>query len=95
VGDSSGVDACEILRRRARRHARKGEHRKAALALRELCAREGDAASWTLLGDMWRRARRLDDALAALEQALWLHKRAGADRRAQTVSRLIDQLAVA
>jgi len=79
----------EILRRRARRLARKGHHRKAAVALRELVALEADAATYALLGDMLRRARRGPEAVEALRQSLWLHRRAGAERRARTVARLI------
>ncbi|MCC6877171.1 MAG: hypothetical protein IT378_22895, partial [Sandaracinaceae bacterium] len=74
----------EILGRRARRLARKGEYRKAALALRERAALRGDAAAWVALGDMLRRARRPDEAVAALKQGKYLHERAGAKARAST-----------
>ncbi len=92
VHSAPPLDHRELLRRRAARHARAGDHRKAALALRELCASDGDAATWTLLGDMLRRARRLDDALVAWKQAHWLHTRAGATGRARTVARMILEL---
>ena len=81
-----------ILKRRALRLARKGELRKAALVLRDLVARHESAAAWVLLGSMLRRARRDDEALAALRQGLWLHSRSGADRRVRTVARLIQVL---
>jgi hypothetical protein len=80
------------LARRAQRLARKGEYRKAALALRERVALCGDAPSWVALGDMLRRARRWPEALNALHQGLYLHRRAGALGRARTVARMIVAL---
>lgn len=81
-----------ILKRRARRHARRGNYRKAALALRERAALTGEAAAFVALGDMYRRARRVDAALAALKQGMYLHRRNGARRRARTVARMIVAL---
>ncbi len=78
-----------MLKRRALRLARKGEHRKAALVLRDLVTQHESAAAWVLLGSMLRRARRDSEALAALRQGLWLHRQDGADRRVRTVARLI------
>ncbi|HEY8428897.1 MAG TPA: hypothetical protein VIL20_11005 [Sandaracinaceae bacterium] len=80
------------LKRRAQRLARKGDYRKAALALRELAALTGDAAAWVALGDMLRRARRVPEALQALRQGMYLHRRAGAEGRARTVARMIVAL---
>lgn len=82
----------DILKRRARRFAAKGDFRKAALALRERAALRGDAASWVALGDMLRRARREREALEALKQGLFLHRRAGAVGRVRTVARMIVAL---
>ena len=82
----------DILKRRAQRFARKGDYRKAALALRERVALTGDAASWVALGDMLRRARRVPEALNALRQGLYLHRKAGAEGRARTVARMIVAL---
>lgn len=82
----------DVLKRRAQRLARKGDYRKAALALRERVALTGDAASWVALGDMLRRARRVPEALTALRQGLYLHRRAGAEGRARTVARMIVAL---
>jgi Flp pilus assembly protein TadD len=82
----------DILRRRARRATRDGDHRRAAVALRELVALEGDAKSWTLLGDSLRRARRPHEAIGALKQALWLHRQGGASLRARTVARMLVAL---
>lgn len=83
--------AC-ILARRARRLAKAGDLRKAALALRERASILEDAPSWVMAGAMWRRARRPADALAALRHGMWLHQRAGATARARTVARLIAQM---
>ena len=82
-------EVAEVLKRRAQRLASKDEPRKAAIALRELTARTDSAAHWVLLGDMLRRARRHDEALAAFREALWRHRRAGADGRARTVATLV------
>jgi hypothetical protein len=82
----------EVLKRRARRLARKGDYRKAAIALRERAALRGDAASWVALGDMLRRARRDREALDALKQGMYLHRRAGAVGRVRTVARMIVAL---
>jgi tetratricopeptide (TPR) repeat protein len=82
----------DVLRRRAHRAKCKGDHRKAIVALRELVAITGDAKSWTLLGDSLRRARKPGEAIGALKQALWLHRRAGASLRARTVARMLVDL---
>ena len=80
------------LKRRARRCARKSEFRKAAIALREHASLTGDARSFVALGDMLRRARRPAEAISALKQGAYLHRRAGSPRRAQTVERMIIAL---
>lgn len=92
MGTASHDERVELLTRRARRHARKGDYRKAALALRERVALTGDARSWVALGDMLRRARRVPEALHALRQGMYLHRQAGACGRARTVARMIVAL---
>ncbi|MEQ9074011.1 MAG: hypothetical protein RLP09_09155 [Sandaracinaceae bacterium] len=82
----------DILTRRARRHARRGDYRKAALALRERVALRGDAASWVALGDMLRRARRVPEAVKALKQGMYLHRQRGAEGRVRTVARMLVAL---
>ena len=82
----------DILKRRARRHAGKGDYRKAAIALRERAGLVGDAASWVALGDMLRRARREREAVSALKQGMYLHRQAGAVGRVRTVARMIVAL---
>ena len=88
----SNPDQLSVLSRRAHRLSRRGEYRKAALALRERAMITGDAASWVALGDMLRRARRVPEALKALKQGLYLHRRQGAEGRARTVARMIVAL---
>lgn len=82
----------DVLKRRARRFAKQGDFRRAAVALREHAAITGDAASYVALGDMLRRARRVPDAISALKQGMYLHRRCGASGRAQTVARMIIAL---
>ncbi|MFO0685769.1 MAG: hypothetical protein U0234_27170 [Sandaracinus sp.] len=81
-----------ILLRRARRLAKNGEHRKAALALRERAAITDDPATWVMAGAMWARARKNDDAIAALRHGMWLHQRAGSPARAKVVARILREL---
>lgn len=87
------ADKAELLKRRADKLASKREFRKAGLALRERAALLGDdAVSWVLAGAMLRRARRDDEALAALRYGMWLHERAGMTRKARAVARVVEQL---
>jgi uncharacterized protein HemY len=69
--------------------AREGDYRKAALALRELTAHQPDARSYALLGDMLRRAGRDREAIAALKEAMWRQRQAGASGRVRTLARMI------
>ena len=52
------------LKRRALRHASRGDLRKAVLALRERAALVDDGASWVMLGVMLRRVGRRDPGRA-------------------------------
>jgi hypothetical protein len=85
-------ETADLLKRRAHKLASKGELRKAALALRERAALVGDAASWVMAGAMLRRARRDEEAIAALRHGMWLHERAGASARARSVAKLLGEL---
>lgn len=76
---------------RWRRLARRGEHRKAALALQELLFADRRAARWVLLGHAWSRAGRRDQALDALKQGCWLFARQGDHRKAEVVKMLLRQ----
>lgn len=71
---------------------RRGEHRKAAQALRQLANRDGTAAAWVRLGVELDRGAKFDAAIDALRQGQFLHRRAGNRRRADVVGRLIDQV---
>jgi Flp pilus assembly protein TadD len=82
----------EIIEARAQRLVRKGQFRKAALALRKLAGASDEPRHWVALGHMWKRARRQDQALDALRQGMFLHKRRGASDRARTVARMILEL---
>ena len=82
----------QVLRRRAQRFAHRGQHRKAALVLREAVAMTGDAPGWTRLGAMLRRAGRTSDALHAFRQALFQFRREGQPGRSRTLARLIIEL---
>ncbi|MDQ3034384.1 MAG: hypothetical protein M3Y87_18395 [Myxococcota bacterium] len=86
------ADKADLLKRRARKLASKGEYRKAALALRERAAVVGDAASWVLAGAMLHRARRDEEAIVALRHGMWLHERAGEPRKACSVARVLGPL---
>ncbi len=85
----TGADHHRALRRRAHRHVRKGELRKAVVALRQLAALGGEARHWVALGHVLSRANKHSEAIEAWKQGLWLHKQSGAERRAATVARLI------
>jgi len=85
-------DTVNALRRRARKLARRGDYRKAACAMREVVALEGEARAWVRLGHLLIQARREAQAIDALKQGLFLHRRAGYDRRARTVANMILKL---
>jgi hypothetical protein len=85
-------EPADVLLRRARRLAKNGEHRKAALALRERAGIVDEAAAWVMAGAMWAKARRQEDALAALRHGMWLHQRAGSAARARVVARILRDL---
>jgi Flp pilus assembly protein TadD len=83
----------QSLLNRARRHRRRGEHRKAMLALREACfSSDADARLWTLYAMSCLRAGRANDGAQALRQALWLRERCNDDARARVTRILIDRV---
>lgn len=77
---------------RCRTHIRRGEHRKAVAALRQLADRDRSAAAWIRLGVALARLGKTDDAIDALAQGRFLHRRAKSRRRADVVAGLIDQI---
>ncbi len=77
------------LRRRAARLARKGELRKAALALREAVTLDPSPSAYVRLGHALTHAGRRDEALHALKQALYMFRQEDMGGRARTVARMI------
>jgi len=78
---------------RARRQSERGDERRAMLILREECfAESSDARLWVLYGMQCLRARRREEALRALGQALWLRERARDHARARVMRDLIAHL---
>lgn len=80
-------DQVVALRRRAARFKRRGELRKATLALREGAALDPSGASYVLLAHVLLASDKRDEALAALRQALYAFRYEPG--RARTVARLI------
>jgi len=89
---SHSEDELGCLRRRARKLARRGDFRKAARTMRDVVALGGEARAWVRLGHLLSRMRRGDQAVDALKQGLYLHRRAGAELRARTVAQMILRL---
>ena len=86
-GDQS--ESVRALRRRAARFLRKGETRKAILALREATALAPTGAAFVRLAHVLTRTGRQDEALHALKQALYCFRYDDMRGRARTVARLI------
>jgi Flp pilus assembly protein TadD len=83
------LDPAAALRRRAARFLRKGDHRKAILALREASALDPSGASYVRLGYVLSRAGKRDEALHSYKQALYCFRYDDMRGRARTVARLI------
>jgi uncharacterized protein HemY len=81
-----GVDPLVL---RARRLRRRGEYRKAAIAMRELVFREPSAGRWVQLGHLLALAGRAEQAIDAYKQGQWLHRRGGHPRKAAIVASII------
>lgn len=78
-----------VLWRRAARCARRGDYRKAALAMREAVALEPTPANYCRLGATLERCGRRAEAVLALKQALYLFRQADLRGRARSVARMI------
>ena len=79
-------------RRRAWRHRRKGDERKAMVELRGAAhENEHDPRLWTLYGMQCARIGRRDVARQALAHAAWLRDRAGETAKATVTRALIAQ----
>lgn len=83
----------ELLLRRARRHARHGEARKALLAAREACYLvQGDARLWAIYGSYCWKAGRISEACDAIRQAIWYRQRNRDTSRAAALKNLLAKL---
>jgi Flp pilus assembly protein TadD len=83
----------ELLLRRAKRHARRGEGRKAMLAVKEACfLAQKDARLWALYAYHCWNQRRTEEAADAMRQAIYLRERAREDRRADVLRCLLEKM---
>ena len=79
--------------RRAFRHRRKGDQRRAMVELREAAhENESDPRLWTLYGVQCARIARFDVARQALTHAAWLRDRRGESAKANVTRALIVSL---
>ncbi|MEM6991083.1 MAG: hypothetical protein AAF721_11315 [Myxococcota bacterium] len=92
----NGGRACEspsdLLVHRCRTLIRRGKHRQAVGALRQLAHRDQRPAVWVRLGVLLARAERTEASVDALKQGWWLHRREGQHRRAAVVAELIERV---
>lgn len=82
-------DRVSVLRRRAARFSRRGEPRKAVLALREAASLDPSGSSYVRLAHALLSIGRRDDALRALRQALYCFRHDAMRGRARTVAKLV------
>jgi Flp pilus assembly protein TadD len=81
----------EALCRRARRYARRGQARRALLALRQAAhEHEDDPRLWTLYGVQCLRMGRMETARHALMHAAWIRDRRNEQRKADVTRRLLE-----
>lgn len=94
VGSSTSPrDRADELTDRARRMRRRGESRRALVALREACLLdETSAVRWMLYAYELQRGGKLDEAEQAMKQSLYRREQAGDERRAAVVRGLIERL---
>jgi Flp pilus assembly protein TadD len=87
-------DRARELTVRALRMKRRGDLRRAAVALREACAiDEQNPAGWMWLGDVLGRMGKRDEAERAMKQALFLRQQSGDRRKANVTRGLLLRLA--
>lgn len=78
---------------RARRCRRRGEQRRALVALREACLRAAeDPRLWCLYGALCWQGRRREEALHAFRQSLWFRERQGDELRARVIRALVARI---
>lgn len=92
MGSHAQNDTVNALRRRAARLLRKGEARKAVLALREAAAIDPSGPAFVRLAHVLSNLGKRDEALHALRQALYCFRYDDMRGRARTVARLILRL---
>lgn len=93
TAEANVADRASDLTARALRLRRKGELRRAAVALREACALDEENASrWVWLADILGRAGKRDEAERALKQSLYLRQQGGEKAKANVVRSLLLQL---
>ena len=94
AGDVDFVERARDLATRAQKLRRKGELRRAAVALREACALdEENAARWAALGAVLLRIGKREEAARALKQAVYLRERGGERPKATALRRVLLKLA--
>ena len=87
-------ERADMLAQRAGRFRRRGEIRRAAVAMGQACAlSEGNAARWMLLGHLHAQLGHRRAAEHAMKQALFLRERYGEARKARVIRRLIANFA--
>lgn len=89
---STFPDPLRALNRRAARLLRKGEVRKAALALREAASLSPHGPAFVRLASVLERLGKREEALQALKQALYCFRHDHQRGRARTVARMILKL---
>jgi Flp pilus assembly protein TadD len=86
-------DRAAELTLRAHRARRKGQYRRALVALREACALdEHHAPRWLWLADVLARLGKRDEAERAMKQSLYLRQQSGEKSKANVVRGLLLQL---
>jgi tetratricopeptide (TPR) repeat protein len=86
------ISPLRALNQRAARLLRKGETRKAALALREAASMAADGPAYVRLAHVLSQLGKRDEALHALKQALYCFRHDHQRGRARTVARMILKL---
>ncbi|MFO0662254.1 MAG: hypothetical protein U0165_20850 [Polyangiaceae bacterium] len=87
------IDRTAALVEKARKLRRKGETRKAVVALREAClVSENQPSVWCLYGALLAEIGKREEAENAFRQALWLRKREGDIARARVTQTLLDRV---
>ena len=82
-----------VLCRRAWRHRRRGNERRAMLALRDAAhLNESDARLWALYGVQCARVGLIDVAKKALGHAVWLRERCHEPRKAHVTRGVLARL---